>query len=111
MAKAYVSVHPAAIHQPPAYSAVLAPAVFSTVLDFTATQATGAVLPDGLSGGRNMIASISADADCFIAIGSAPDCSLETATAASSARVFLTGGASMDVFLPTGAKVAAKAVS
>lgn len=111
MAKAYVSVHPAAIHQPPASSAVLAPAVFSVVLDFTSAQATGAVLPDGLSSGRNMIASISADADCFIAIGSAPDCALETATAVSSARMFLIGGASMDVFLPVGTKVAAKAVS
>lgn len=111
MAKAYVSVHPAAIHQPPASSSVLAPALFSSVLDFAAAQATGAPLPDGLSSGRNMIASISADADCFIAIGTAPDCTLETATAASSARMFLTGGASMDVFLPAGSKVAAKAAS
>lgn len=113
MAKAYVSYHGVAIGHPKA-SSVLGRAVYSDVLDFTSAQdTTSSALTEGMAGANfsEMVASISADADCYIAIGTAPDCTLEAETTASSARVFVAAGQSIDLFLPTGAKVAAKAVS
>lgn len=111
MAKAYVSFHSVAL-QSPKWSSVLAPAVKSEVLDFTSAQATTTgSLTSTIAANRDMVASISTDAACYLAVGATPDCTLEAETAASSARFYLGAGASVDLYLPGGAKVAAKAVS
>jgi hypothetical protein len=117
MAKAYVSYHPVALRAPYG-SSVLGPALYSEVLDFTSAQDTTAsgltsalALLSKIKDCIDFVATVSTDADCYIAVGATPDCTLETATAATSARVFLAAGQSIDLFLSVGAKVAAKAVA
>lgn len=112
MAKAYVSYNPVMLRSPNA-SSVPGLAVYSAVLDFSSGQATTA---SGLTANMwpnrdDMVALVTADTDCWVAVGSTPDCTLQAAAAASSARMFLVAGMRLDVILPLGAKVACAPVT
>ena len=111
MAKAYVSFHSVAL-QSPKGSSVLGRAVYADVLDFTSgVDTTSSALTAAMAQNRDMVASITVDADAYIATGSTPDCDATAETAASSAKVMVPAGGSVDLYLAVGEKVAAKAVA
>jgi hypothetical protein len=117
MATAHISFHPVAMRDPYQNgSSLMAPAVYSEILDFTSAQDTSAALTSALAvlstikGCTNFAVMITADADCYIAIGSTPDCTVTTATSASGARTKVTAGIPFDCYIDVGAKIAAKAV-
>ena len=112
MAKAYISFHSVALESPKASSA-LGRAVYADVLDFTSGQdtTTSSALTAAMAQNRDMVASITVDADAYIATGSTPDCDATAETAATSAKVMVPSGDSVVLYLAVGDKVAAKAVS
>jgi hypothetical protein len=111
MAKAYISFHSVALESPKASSA-LGRAVYADVLDFTSGQdTTNSALTAAMAQNRDMVASITVDADAYIATGSTPDCDATAETAATSAKVMVPYGDSVVLYLAVGEKVAAKAVA
>lgn len=111
MATAYVSFHTVAARYP-AQDAILSKAIYSEALTVGASpQATASALTSAMAKARDMVAFVTADVNCWLAIGPAPDTSATVATTVTSARQFVAAGTPLPVAIEIGDRLAVQAVS
>jgi hypothetical protein len=110
MASLYVEYGNPALKTPYG-SSLHGPCVFSEVLTISGTQADGTAATPAQTNNTDLVARLTTDTDCYIAIGATPDTTATAQTADTTARRFLGAGATIALTLTAGAKVGVKAVS
>lgn len=105
MATLHVEFSPVALKSPNG-SSIHGKAVYYEAKTISGSAATSSALTVAQAGNAEMVARISTDTACFVAIGTTPDPTATAITGATSAKSFLAANASFTKPLQPGDKVA-----